>query len=260
MSILKDALLGWADVNVITVDWFRAATLPYTRAAANTAIVGQQISRLINSLIESYGGIPENFHLIGHSLGSHVAGYAGGALDGLGRITALDPAGPLFATNEENNRLDPSDASFVDVIHTDKDCLGLRMPSGHVDFYPNGGTEQPGCAAVENFRDDVGGILTMLDSSFCSHFRAIKLFTESIFNSPSFNVTENEVENGCQFIGILCDTYDDFLQGTCSNDAPENLMTAILGIDADMYPERDSPNPPPTSYYLQTNAVKPYCS
>lgn len=30
---------------------------------------------------------PENVHIIGHSLGAHIAGYAGKRLKNLGRIT-----------------------------------------------------------------------------------------------------------------------------------------------------------------------------
>uniref|UniRef100_A0A915JK89 Lipase domain-containing protein n=1 Tax=Romanomermis culicivorax TaxID=13658 RepID=A0A915JK89_ROMCU len=63
---------------------------------------------------------------------------------------ALDPAGPLFACQNESIRLDPSDARFVQVIHTNGDSLsrgglGALQRMGHVDFYPNGGVTQPGC-------------------------------------------------------------------------------------------------------------------
>ena len=67
--------------------------------------------------------------------------------------TGLDPARPGFDFDHADARLDPSDAMFVDVIHSDVsdgiiDCsLGLKRPCGHVDFYPNGGKQQPGCGA-----------------------------------------------------------------------------------------------------------------
>lgn len=91
----------------------------------------------------------DNMHMIGHSLGSHLSGYAGYTLQKqfnllLGRITALDPAEPLFTDTDILVRLDRNDAKFVDVVHTDTLPLtrgGLGMPTaiGHVDFYPNGG-------------------------------------------------------------------------------------------------------------------------
>lgn len=64
-----------------------------------------------------------------------------------GRITALDPSGPLTINEHKarNNRLCLSDADFVDVIHTDIYYSVYRKPLGHVDFYPNDGRNQPGC-------------------------------------------------------------------------------------------------------------------
>ena len=60
-------------------------------------------------------------------------------------IQGLDAAGPLFWTNKPGNRLDPGDADFVDAIHTDGGRAGLFRPLGHIDFYPNGGKDQPQC-------------------------------------------------------------------------------------------------------------------
>lgn len=42
------------------------------------------------------------------------------------------------------------DARFVDVIHTDIQVYGYTHPCGHIDFYPNGGTNQPGCSDQSN--------------------------------------------------------------------------------------------------------------
>ena len=36
----------------------------------------------------------------------------------VGRITGLDPSGPLFYTVSKDDCLDTSDAQFVDVIHS----------------------------------------------------------------------------------------------------------------------------------------------
>ena len=70
----------------------------------------------------------ESFHMIGHSLGAHMMGFCNTYLEReynltLPRISALDPAGPFFQENDPTIRLDPSDADFVDVIHTDNTPL-----------------------------------------------------------------------------------------------------------------------------------------
>jgi hypothetical protein len=57
----------------------------------------------------------------------------------VGRITGLDPSGPLFHSVGRADRLDPTDAQFVDVIHTAGKWVGNDDISGHADFFPNGG-------------------------------------------------------------------------------------------------------------------------
>lgn len=65
----------------------------------------------------------------------------------------LDPAGPWFEHGDLSVGLNPSSADLVDVIHTDGGWflwyhwygLGMLKAIGHIDFYPNGGTYQPGC-------------------------------------------------------------------------------------------------------------------
>lgn len=60
----------------------------YVRAAANTRLVGRQLAKLIRSLNVSL----EMVHLIGFSLGAHVAGFAGAELGNVSRITGISKA------------------------------------------------------------------------------------------------------------------------------------------------------------------------
>lgn len=65
-------------------------------------------------------------------------------------ISALDPALPLFAGVDKENKVDSSDAHFVDILHTNALQKGKLEDSGHIDFYANGGLTQPGCVDTEN--------------------------------------------------------------------------------------------------------------
>lgn len=58
---------------------------------------------------------------------------------------ALDAAAPLFMHEGPDSQLDAGDADFVDAFHTSTNLVGIKFREGHVDFYPNGGAEQPGC-------------------------------------------------------------------------------------------------------------------
>lgn len=82
-----------------------------------------------------FSGGFSNFHLIGHSLGAHASGFAGKvftAMTGskINRISGLDPAGPCFFVQPADKRLTPTDADFVDVIHSDLNTLGINISLG----------------------------------------------------------------------------------------------------------------------------------
>ena len=143
---------------MICVDWANGATDPnYVRAAVNTRLVGAQLALLIESLSRHFKtNINSLTHIVGFSLGAHVAGFAGTQLKNLSRITGnvifwsfqapfpvdicsdigLDPAGPLFEGYDPSVRLDKSDANYVDVIHSNGESLivggfGTWEPIGH---------------------------------------------------------------------------------------------------------------------------------
>jgi pancreatic triacylglycerol lipase len=131
-------------------------------AVANIRLVGAIVAHMIFTIFEELKlANLDKIHLIGHSLGAHMSGYAGNYLQREfdlrpGRITGMDPASPYFANTEELVRLDPSDAKFVDVVHSDASMFveggfGIKQSIGHIDFYPNGGDNQPKCATVSWF-------------------------------------------------------------------------------------------------------------
>lgn len=108
----------------------------------------------IRNVADNTNSSLDYFHLIGHSLGAHVVGYAGKFLDGkLAQITGLDPAGPMFeGVKNPKARLWYTDASFVDSVHTDAVSgipnYGTYETCSHVSIFPNGGKEQPGCPPI----------------------------------------------------------------------------------------------------------------
>lgn len=95
------------------------ASPPYTQAVANIRLVGVITAHVLFMLYEQFKMKNlENVHMIGHSLGAHLSGYTGSVLQkefnlALGRITALDPAEPLFKDTEPVVRLDANDARYA---------------------------------------------------------------------------------------------------------------------------------------------------
>ncbi|XP_041975300.1 pancreatic lipase-related protein 2-like [Aricia agestis] len=219
---IREAYLNISDVNIIVVDWGKAAMVNYISASYNVAEVGRILTNFLNFLIEE-GVSMNDVHLIGHSLGAHVVGIAGayvkkGPID---TITGLDPALPLFYFSDKNSRLDRHDARHVEVIHTCGGYLGFSDPLGHIDFYPNGGTRQPGCGI------DYRGL--------CAHNRAHMYFAESIVSAVPFTA-------------VRCRNYDElYYTGSCEGTGETLIMGGF-----DIHYGKDG------IYYLRTNDKKPY--
>ncbi|KAJ8951116.1 hypothetical protein NQ318_021560 [Aromia moschata] len=218
---IRSALLPIYDANVFVVDWSPIAAKNYLSAQGSVLGVGNLVAAFISELVQGYGLQLSRVTLVGHSLGAHVAGNAGAALNGqVGVIVGLDPAGPLFSTSNTNNRIDPTDGLFVQVIHTNGGLLGMSAAIGDSDYYPNGGSRQPGCGI------DLTGS--------CAHSRAYTYYAEAVASSTN------------SFAARLCDSYNNYSNGRCSSNARSTMAGYSIDTSAS------------GNYYLDTNSASPY--
>ncbi|RWS26541.1 pancreatic lipase-related protein 2-like isoform X2, partial [Leptotrombidium deliense] len=147
MGAIKNLILNKSPdkYTVIIVDWANGAHITnYQRAKANTRVVGAVIAALMFKMKALHNTDYESTHLIGHSLGAHICGYAGQYLkkitggEKFGWITGLDPAGPCFYG-------DSGLFTVVLIVRSDMKFNGNKDIVGDYDIYVNGGEEQKQC-------------------------------------------------------------------------------------------------------------------
>ncbi|XP_044733875.1 pancreatic triacylglycerol lipase-like [Chrysoperla carnea] len=205
--------------------------LSYIDSVRNSSRIGTAIGELLAKYVEE--GMPlKTIHVVGYSLGGHIVSFIGKAFKQhfnnelrLPRITALDPAGPIFVL-KFCPKLEKGDADMVDVIHTDTNLFGYPTNLGYVDYYPNmhllmGG--QPGCSNAEDGRIEGPG---------CSHYRSWKFYSESVLNPTAFP-------------SVRCINKYAFLFNYCDNDS-----LTYMGY---LYPDKGN-----GEYYLETGPRQPF--
>ncbi|CAD0199927.1 unnamed protein product [Chrysodeixis includens] len=215
--VVKDALLNVGDHNVIVVDWSEYASLGYATASSVVPQVAEHLVSFVEALIAAT--VPpteqplnpaitrDNIHIVGFDLGAHVAGHTGRGLTTgptvqVARITGLDPSGKGW-TAPNSGRLTVTDARYVEVIHTDGKGIfgnGIGITLGNIDFFANGGNNQPGCF-----------------SHSCCHERAYELFAASMINTrlvgyPCASITQLNL-NKCNGLPVRLGTNDLFKVG-----------------------------------------------
>jgi len=253
---MKDTMLDTVDGTIIVVDWRLAAqSSNYDQVIADSQTIGKEISLIMRILMNSFNMPYSKFSCMGVGFGGQICGLAGN-YDKLGKIAAFDPIGPGFQQRDPAGRLNPGSADSVAVSHTaalgDKN-IGIYEPCGDVDYYPNGGGNQPECkrGLLSGLLSGIFNLLglgwrnsgTLLGRLFgdeyeqCSHFTAVRLWIES------------KRSNQC-VVRQECTDYKD-LPGSCTGDPSTGPTLQIIGHSSE-YPAR-------AIFYLTTNAKAPYC-
>lgn len=149
--------------NYFALDWNALAgsqLIEYPLIIGNVSPVAKHVQQFISWLVQSHGLDLAGVHILGLSLGAHLAGQVGKAIqktDGfkVARITGMelivaqltniffnryfnyegfDPAGPLFWPANPSVNINKDDAHFVDIIHSNQGLYGEKTTEGHVDF------------------------------------------------------------------------------------------------------------------------------
>jgi len=252
LTEMKNAFLDREDINAVIVDWGGGAqVINYNQASSNTRTVGAHTALVFQNLLRVSGSAASRMWCVGHSLGSHVCGHTGMKMPGnnrLGRVTGMDPAGPNFeGSSDKTIGINPTSATFVDILHTDSrglSALGTLRDVGHIDFYPQGGSGQPGCFLKNRFTDANFAQWESDDPETydgCSHSRAYQFMIESI-KSDCFRATQR------------CNNYN-LMPGSCSTCGGCGAFPcAFMGFAADSSCNRSG------MYYLTVTANVPYCT
>jgi len=200
--VMTSAFITLGETNVLYLDASSLIFLFYSRAATLVRIIGDLLAAQLWKFVQA-GADPAKMHLVGHSLGAHISGFAGKGFairsggEKISRVTGMDPAGPCFFNDTSDLILSATDATFVDVIHTNGGLFGIIKSVGQVDFFPNGGEHQPGSTTIDG-----------------DHIRSWKLFAESVSYPQNF-------------IGRSCTDWSSFEEGLCTNNP-----TAVMGYYA----------------------------
>ncbi|XP_050525371.1 phospholipase A1 VesT1.02-like [Daktulosphaira vitifoliae] len=209
IAVRRAYLNGTVERNVIMVDYSKVTGqvsssnivtygIEYLQAVyCDLPIISKAIANIIEIILNTRSEI-KKVHCVGHSLGSHICGEMGNLFKKNGnkiyRITALDPAEPLFKLSP---KITNQCANFVDVYHTNIGHKGFTNPLGTIDFYINNAVIQPGCVKDRSYDKSLD----------CSHRSALLYFAKSvnddnIMASPCPDIINIVADKRCQYLKI----------------------------------------------------------
>ncbi|XP_077287428.1 pancreatic triacylglycerol lipase-like [Arctopsyche grandis] len=196
LSLVK-AIKAAGNANVLQYEHSSMTRDMYFQAVTLGQYAGEALGKVLANM---YSLGVRNFHLIGLSLGAQVAAFTAKEfykITGvkIEQLTGLDPSGPCYYKVPASQRLAKTDADFVDVIHTDLGVFGVSSSVGHVDFFPNSGSNMPGCWGV----------------NLCNHVDSIIYYTESAFISKN------------AFNSVNCIDWNTFINKGCTNNTQVSM-------------------------------------
>uniref|UniRef100_A0A4W5QHJ8 Lipoprotein lipase n=1 Tax=Hucho hucho TaxID=62062 RepID=A0A4W5QHJ8_9TELE len=182
------------NANVIVVDWLDRAQHHYHNSAANTKLVGEDVARLINWLEVDLKYNLMNLHLLGYSLGAHVAGVAGNL------------------TNNKVNRITGGveDQRGGDVVSYPHHLGPARQEVQ--DPVAQGWVETQGL----ELNDELGGNYGIMK---CAHERSVHLFIDSLVNKQQ------------QSMAYRCNSEDAFDRGLCLSCRKNRCNNMGFGVN-----------------------------
>lgn len=183
------------DNNACIVDYSKFSRILFKIAVENMNKVGAHVGEFLLSIQQH---IPLNrVSVIGHSLGAHVAGAVGARTGGrISAIFALDPAHMRITIplRKPSERLDPTDAQFVQVLHTTSGTVGTPFNIGHQDWSADDGkSPQKGCEPQTIFFDPNAFAPFSLP---CSHLRALEIFRYALNRNIKFKSNQGDLIYG----------------------------------------------------------------
>lgn len=104
------------------------------------------------------------------------------------------------------------DGDYVQVIHSNGGEFGMLNSTGFADFYPNGGSDNPGCLV------EATGTLFEQHQRMCNHARAWHFYQATVYDPNAFPA-------------ISCKSWDDFLRNDERNC--NRRIINFMGFGAD---------------------------
>ncbi|KAG5684987.1 hypothetical protein PVAND_014190 [Polypedilum vanderplanki] len=224
---VKDAYLANGKQNFVIVGNLN----PFLHVFINAPVIADKFSTNMIQFIRA-GYDMSKVTFVSFSLGSKsiapltsrlIRKKSGGRLR-LQRIVALDPG---IIKDEElylvgGRKLNEDDAKFVMTVHTDCHYWGTKESHGHVNFWVNGGCDQPMC------HND-------FTKSICNHIKAPLYWAEAVRSDSKKSFKSRQ-----------CTSYKCYLKKDCDLSLP----VAYISLYTPSYTRGN--------YYVRTKKVAPY--